>query len=335
MSDSSSDEELEEDEREAELSESVCSASSASDDDDSGYKSDTDSDSSDSEESLVWRVASLKSKVEWRWSATAVARLLVRLELADALPLAWSPRLRGHRLGLCAARLMTRSAARAGSYGAAKDGAQLLRHTRVVAGETLLRRTKRVAARYADVASRTSAKAALRCLVESLKTEEAVVAVEKMLHSNPNDADALDCLRSLMLRAFHPKVEALAQRTLDTRLEALLKDGDKGYDALHGNVDVHSATLGLARLLVLKNLHVDVIAEKKHRLRNLSQMLQRRLRRPEAARREPLALTTTEEKPREEHASIVGGTPGEKEQSRFLLHILAENLDYLLQDLLL
>lgn len=342
------------------------SAESASSDSSQELSSDDDDDDDgEPATSLAQRGAQLRKANSCRWSATGVARFIARLELAGLLPWPWSKQHRARLLAPVAARLASLPACREGCMGCATDGARL---ALLVAADaphctrrTLARRALRVATRYADGVARSDAKKSLSILVAFaplpdrvgllrglLETTSGIVedpgafdrrgeagALAEAARNGLATATALDCLRAAISRDTAPHLDDLVADVLQTRLRALVADGRLGYDSLHANLDAHVAALTLARKVKLFGLSQRVLTEAQPGLADLALTLRRRLRRPREAANVPAfpeAVPTISP-----DATIDPGVvppplydEDNDDRRRFLLNLIAENLDYIL-----
>lgn len=341
------------------------SAESASSDSSQDDELSSDDDDEEPATSLAQQGAQLRKRNACRWSATGVARLVARLELAGLLPWPWSKPHRALQLAPVAARLVSLPACRSGCMGCATDGARLLL---VVAADaphrtrrTLARRALRVATRYADGVARADAKKSLSLLVAFAPLRDRVGMLRSLLEATsgivedpgvfdrrgeagalaeaardgPATATVLDCLRSVVSRDTASDLDDLVTDALRTRLRALVADGRLGYDSLHANLDAHVAALTLARKVKLFGLSQRVLTDAQPDLADLALTLRRRLRRPREAAKSP---TLPEAVPTiSPDATIVPGSvpppladDDNDDRRRFLLNLIAENLDYIL-----
>lgn len=334
------------DEEVDDLSESADSASSASSD--GGLASSSTSSGSDEDELLQdehWTSRRV-NRCARRLSGTGVARFVARLERAGLLPLVWSFEKRDAVLAEHAARLLTRSAAaKPGAAGCPCDGAELALRSAKRAPQwirpTLARRLLRVATTHASPTTRSKAKRALLAVV--LRTASRDELISSLLDQTVRPGCVIDCI-SAALYSEPPPSDTLLANVLQSTLEKLLFDGEKGYDALQNDLDAHVAALNLARRLLMTGpdrfpVAKIALTDHKYRLEDLAATLRRRLRRP------PLAPECQVSKGSAFNLAAVVTTPPvlnindlfvsnlppsfmNPDQSRYLLNLIAENLDY-------
>mmetsp|Transcript_21760 Transcript_21760/g.28167 ORF Transcript_21760/g.28167 Transcript_21760/m.28167 type:complete len:535 (+) Transcript_21760:71-1675(+) len=332
----------------SDFSDSIFSASSSS-----SSSSDADSDSSSDSSSDIDFTIRKRRKVPWRWSATGVARLLARLDSLNALPMVWNSTFFRPKLASAAIRLCARTSARPDAQSVASDGILLLRRSAHFCPfpEIAIRRSLRIATIYLHPETRAYAQAAIREIFTNIHFDSALQIIDRVLFNQKlkNFAVGLDCLRILLLKLLDDTQRTtLDNRTaqiLDHCLNQFIRHGQLGYDTLHANLEMHNATLTLSRMVVLlRNSYsasVQAIITKYTLLSKLCTTLQGRLRRPPAATRSPtyllpadtIVLSSSESAPpatTNDGTSVVGHN---KEENRFLLHLLVENLDYVLQDI--
>ena len=335
-------------------SSSVDSASSGSDDSDRG---DSDSDAGDRAVVDGDRVSAPATAADLgcsrdrdlRWSAAGAARLLARLDAAGDLPKVWSRAGEWAALGPGAARLLSRSSCRAGGAGAPAAGAALalalLRRAGrcAVARDAALelrcgRRLLRVVAACADEAARRAARPAFRALVE---TADGGGRRRRLLGAPCPDGArgcVLDALRREACRCAaaggDAETDAAVADALRGGLAALDRDVGRGYDALHARLDAHLGFLALARAVAAAPALPAAraaLAAGFGVLEPAATTLRSRLRRSAAAARSgDDAAPEATDAARETPARPDDATP---EGQRFLLHLLAENLDYVLDAL--
>lgn len=292
-----------------------------------------------------------------RFSATGCARLVSRLAKAGATPKVWSLENRDAHFGHHAARLLARSSSRKGSDGCASDGAFLALVSAKRAPEAirdkLARRALRIATNDPNPKTRSFAKRALHAVVaHSSQQQHKIAMLRDLVASSPNEpGGCVVDLVSATVGEGGPLEEAVVSNVLSRRLDKLLDDGKKGYDSLQGDLDGHLGGLGLARRLLLfrnaRDLFPSAIAclrDRSQKLGELADTLRRRLRRPQLATWEPAAgdeIILAEDSPAPSHGEdgdffekFASNTPPPfqaNEQSRYLLNLVAENLDYILQ----
>ena len=145
----------------------------------------------------------------------------------------------------------------------------------------------------------------------------------------------LDCLgREVALArgggAEADAIDAVAAAALEERFGRLAKDAAAGYDALHADLDAHLGGAAVGRRVALSPApfpKARAALRAATAPRDVAAMLRRRLNRParaadaDAGREAPPACTGAEGKPDE--------PVGDPRAQRFMLHILAENLEYL------
>ena len=142
----------------------------------------------------------------------------------------------------------------------------------------------------------------------------------------------LDCLGRELV-ANPAGIDELVATALRDRFASMDKDADAGYDALVLNLDAHVAVAALARRVALAGslkLPASVAALRDDAApRRVAELLRSRLRRavaaPNVGRETVPATTGSADEP-----AKPGGEPAAQ---RFMLHLLAENLDYVLEAL--
>jgi hypothetical protein len=279
-----------------------------------------------------------KPDPDLRWSLTGIARLVAR-ENGFAGPLA-----RTHEWRLVAplaARLLSRHAQ--SEAGAAAAGAQLLRSLveanplKMDRDEILerrcARRLARVAARAADPRARRAARPALAGLLATVFDDGRRTSLLSACFKKGDACGAvLDCLGRELVA--NPRgIDDLVATALRDRFASMDKDADAGYDALVLNLDAHVAVAALARRVALAGpgkLPASVAALRDDAApRRVAELLRSRLRRavaaPNVGRETVPATTGSADEP-----AKPGGEPAAQ---RFMLHLLAENLDYVLEAL--